>query len=114
MIKLPLETFKLYQSRLAALGISSHQTPHYVKWVRYFLDFEAKYGNGQPTPVVVASFMTKLAGKGQSQGLCDQARRAVRIYHGLGEPLTSPSESPLASLLAGKEKRVRVQFSMFF
>ena len=50
MIKLPLETFKLYQSRLAALGISSHQTPHYVKWVRYFLDFEAKYGNGQPTP----------------------------------------------------------------
>lgn len=100
MIKLPLETFKLYQARLALLGVSDPEQPHYVKWVRYFLDFEAKYGNGQPSPVVVASFMAKLASKGQSQSLRDQARRAVRIYHGLGEPLASPSESPLASLVA--------------
>ncbi|CAA6693621.1 MULTISPECIES: integron integrase [unclassified Lentimonas] len=100
MIKLPLETFKLYQARLTVLGVSSPEQPHYVKWVRYFLDFEAKYGNGQPSPVVVALFMAKLASKGQSQSLRDQARRAVRIYHRLGEPVTSPSESPLASLVS--------------
>ncbi|CAA6677256.1 MULTISPECIES: hypothetical protein [unclassified Lentimonas] len=48
MIKFPLETFNLYQARLTVLGVSSPERPHYVKWVRYFLDFEAKYGTSSP------------------------------------------------------------------
>lgn len=79
MIKLPLKTFKLYQARLDALGISSRENPHYVKWVRYFLDFEAKYGANVPAHKMVDVFVEKLASKGQSPGLRGQAQKAVAI-----------------------------------
>ena len=86
MIKLPLETFKLYQIRLGALGVSSQENPHYVKWVRYFLDFEAKYGAGEPGPKMLDAYIAKLANKGQSAGLRDQARKAVNIYLEISQP----------------------------
>ena len=31
MIKIPLEVYKLYQCRLTGLGVSSRESPHYVK-----------------------------------------------------------------------------------
>lgn len=86
MIKLPLETFKLYQIRLGALGVSSEENPHYVKWVRYFLDFEAKYGAGEPAPKMLDAYIAKLANKGQSAGLRDQARKAVNLYLEISQP----------------------------
>jgi hypothetical protein len=86
MIKLPLETYKLYQGRLRALGVSSRENPHYVKWVRYFLDFEEKYGAQLPDGAMVDAFIEKLARKGQSPGLCDQARQAVDIYLEISQP----------------------------
>ena len=89
MIKLPFETFKRYQDRLESLGVPSHQQPHYVKWVRFFLDFEAKYGSNGKDDVLIDAFIAKLASKGQSASLRDQARRAVGIYLDLGE--TKPS-----------------------
>ncbi len=53
-----------------------------LKWVRYFLDFEAKYGATGAKGDRVDPFIAKLASKGQSQSLCRQARKAVRIYLG--------------------------------
>ncbi|MGZ0657367.1 integron integrase [Coraliomargarita sp. W4R72] len=92
MIKLPLESFKRYQARLNALGISNQENPHYVKWVRYFLDFEAKYGEGAPTSQIVDAFIEKLASKGQSPGLRSQARKAVNIYLEINQP-PAPSDT---------------------
>jgi integron integrase len=89
MIKLPFETFKLYQERLISLGIPKKESAHYVKWVRYFLDFEAKYGGKAREGAVVDGFIAKLASKGQSADLCDQARRAVSIYRDLGVTTSS-------------------------
>jgi len=54
--------------------------PHYVKWVRYFLDYELKYGEGVSRAGVIDGYMEKLASKGQSSDLCAQARRAVEVY----------------------------------
>ena len=76
MIKLSVEDFKKYNTRLDNLNIPAHQKPHYVKWVRYFLDFESKYGAGRSGQELIAAFIAKLSGKGQSEGLCAQARRA--------------------------------------
>lgn len=42
MIKIPLEVYKLYQCRFTGLGVSSRESPHYVKWVRYYLVLENK------------------------------------------------------------------------
>lgn len=80
MIKLSVEDFKKYNTRLDNLNIPAHQEPHYVKWVRYFLDFESKYGAGRSGQELIAAFIAKLSGKRQSEGLCAQARRAVVVY----------------------------------
>ncbi|MEM6885182.1 MAG: integron integrase [Verrucomicrobiota bacterium] len=53
---------------------------HYVKWVRYFLDFQSKYGKSMDAGELVDRFTEKLASKGQSGALQQQARRAVTIY----------------------------------
>ena len=62
MIKLSVEDFKKYNTRLDNLNIPAHQEPHYVKWVRYFLDFESKYGAGRSGQELIAAFIAKLSG----------------------------------------------------
>ena len=107
MIKLPVETFKLYQTRLKALGVPSNQTSHFTKWVRYYLDFEAKYGQGIEASKVIDAFIAKLASKGQSSGLRDQAHRAVKIYLELNdEPVRGsvPVKSKPRAVSAPKPK----------
>jgi integron integrase len=94
MIKIPLETYKLYQNRLSGLGVSSQENPHYVKWVRYFLDFEAKYGAGVAAPKMLDAFIEKLATKGQSSGLREQARKAVNIYLEICQPVARLEPRP--------------------
>ena len=83
----------MYQARLTSLGISNSQSLHYVKWVRYFLDFEAKYAKGASAPKVIGLFIAKLATKGQSVSLQEQARKAVSIYFELGQ-LKVPAKVP--------------------
>ena len=48
MQRLEKEDFHRYRSALQGLGVSNGEMPHFVKWVRYFLDFEGKYGEGRP------------------------------------------------------------------
>jgi len=69
MNKLSVEEYKRYQSRLDALNVPKHQKPHYVKWVRYFLDFESKYGAGRSGQALIDAFIEKLSSKDQSKTL---------------------------------------------
>lgn len=80
MKQLEKEVFHRYQSILRELGLSSGVMPHFVKWVRYFLDYEAKYGDGAPRSRLIDGFIKKLASKGQSSSLRQQARRAVEAF----------------------------------
>jgi len=94
MQKLGNETFHRYRSRLRDLSVPDAAMSHYVKWVRYFLDYEAKYGGGVSPAQLIDGFMEKLASKGQSMGLRDQARRAVEIFldTGVGEDGVNTAE----------------------
>lgn len=80
MIKLPLETYHRYLARLSALNVPDRSMPHYVKWVRYYLDYSAKCGVKSGCGSSVDGFVAKLASKGQSTWLREQARKAVEIY----------------------------------
>ncbi len=84
MQRLSSEILHRYQSTLRGLGVSDRAMPHYVKWVRYFLDYEAKYGHGASGAGLIDGFMEKLAGKGQSSGLREQARRSVEVFLDMG------------------------------
>ncbi|HAV13323.1 MAG TPA: integron integrase [Opitutae bacterium] len=105
MIKLPLETFKLYQARLNALGIPNTQHPHYTKWVRYYLDYEAKYGQGVENSKLIDAFLAKLTSKGQSSGLRSQARKAVETYFELSDEPLHGSSLPKSKLQAVSEPK---------
>lgn len=80
MIRLEKEVFHRYHSTLRELNVSDALMPHYVKWVRYFLDYQAKYGDGVPQPSLIEGFVRKLASKGQSSSLRAQARQAVQVF----------------------------------
>lgn len=85
-----------YQSRLRRLGVSDGAMPHWVKWLRYFLDYESKYGDGAPRARLVEGFIKKLASKGQSLGLRKQARQAVEVFLGMEAEVggTAVAEEP--------------------
>ncbi len=80
MQKLPLENWKRYQAALSERSIPPHQAAHYVKWVRFFLDYRRKYGSGESMAGVLPGFLKKLESKGQGASLRNQARRAVKLY----------------------------------
>jgi len=93
MQKIPKEQFDRFYARLRALNVPERAKPHHVKWVRYFLDFESKYGDGAPRPALVDGFVGKLAQKGRSWELRKQARRAVEIYLEMDRAPTGASDS---------------------
>lgn len=78
MRKLPLEIWKRYVNELRARTVPESQRGHYVKWVRYFLDYRERQGAGAEP--ILAGFLGKLTSKGQSVPLQEQARRAVEWY----------------------------------
>lgn len=83
MLKLSKNEWSRYRKALSELSITERQAAHFVKWVRYYLDYREKYGTGQQPDSVLAGFLAKLESKGQGKGLRDQASRAVRIYQQL-------------------------------
>ena len=105
MIRIPLHAYRKYQALLAGEGVSDKQFPHYVKWVRYFLDFSQKHGSEVPVALLVDQFVAKLASKGQSSGLREQARRAVLIYLQMESADTTDPEPEPGGVTASKVKK---------
>lgn len=106
MNELPLETFQAFRAELSRLGVDGATKPHYIKWVRYCLDYESKYGDNQNRSLVIPGFIKKLASKGQSQGLRDQALTAVGIILSLLGPIDSLEINSVGGcLLRGMEVR---------
>lgn len=106
MIRIPLETHQQYTSRLSELGVPSNQLPHFVKWVRYFLDYREKYGRELSGSAQLDGFLQKLADKGQSASLRQQAQRAVEVYQTLGEesnPRAVPQQPKSASVKVSRK-----------
>jgi integron integrase len=85
MKKLPVDEWKRYHNALVKLGVSDRQLPHYVKWVRYYLDFLEKYTPEGSREQQVHAFDRKLKAKRQSESLRSQARHAVELFLGMNE-----------------------------
>ena len=98
MQKLPVDTWIRYQKLLQAESVPANQSAHFVKWVRYYLDFRDKYGAGLKDAAVLAGFIAKLEAKGQGLSLRKQARRAVRLFQKLDAPAVVSSATVAASV----------------
>ena len=80
MILLPPHLYKQYRSFCSNSGISDNDLNHYLKWLRYFLDFCEKYKVTGDDAERLQLYLSKLQQKGQSETKRQQAEQAVSCY----------------------------------
>ncbi len=69
---------------------------HYLKWLRYYLDFCQRYRFGESNSGSLPNFIRKLKEKGQTDAQQKQASEAIHIYYELirSKPSNNTSELP--------------------
>lgn len=91
-----------YQGLLESAGMSCEKRREYLKWVRFHLDFCAKYGHEVADPGSLPVFLEKLRSKGQTEEQRGNARQAVELYRtlleGRGEAAREAVSRPRAML----------------
>jgi len=80
MLRAPEEIARCFGAAMTAAEVDRRDRGHYVKWLRFFLDFCAKYRCPPEQKGSLGPFIEKLASKNQSAAQRQQATRAVRLY----------------------------------
>ncbi len=80
MRPVPAPILKSFEAVLEKRAISPLERANYKKWLRYFLDFCAKYPVPDARPDQVRLFIDKLREKNQTPFQQNQAAHAVSIY----------------------------------
>jgi hypothetical protein len=86
MLAIPPDLLSRYDASLAQNEIPEYQRPHYRRWLRFYLDFCAKYERPAHERESVRAFRRKLEQKGQAEWMRTQAIDVVRLYFFLGGP----------------------------
>ncbi len=80
MLTVPETVLEQYKQLLSKRGISEIHFDDYLKWLRYFLDFGAKYQLPASKTDQIYQFDVKLRTKGQSEFQRQQATHAVFLF----------------------------------
>jgi integron integrase len=86
MLPIPPDLLRRYDESLARNKIPEYQRPHYRRWLRFYLDFCAKYERPSEQRESVRAFLRKLQEKQQAEWMRKQAVDAVRLYFLLRSP----------------------------
>ncbi len=86
MRKLPKELEEPFLRIVDSRSLSNYDRGDYLKWLRYYLDFCAKYGNPPRDCDSLPLFLQKLASKRQSTKQQQQAADSVSIYYDVIAP----------------------------
>lgn len=80
MIQIPADIHSAYTSFIKQKGVQPELARHYVKWLRYYLDFCHKYSFKHTSQDSLAGFTEKLKEKKQAENLRKQAYHAISFY----------------------------------
>lgn len=105
MKKIPASLVSQYMSLLNKNGVAASRQTHYLKWLRYYLDFCEKYMFEPSNPKSSPDFIRKLKEKRQNEKLREQAQAAIRLYYGLSQSASGDSQ---AEWTLGPERRRRI------
>ncbi len=98
MLNIPPETLTLFVALMEKRTVPSIQHNFYKKWLRYYLDFCAKYRLPDFSSKSLTQFLTKLREKKQTEAQIKQAAHAVSVYLDLKRPSkTVPASAPAVS-----------------
>lgn len=81
MLNIPDEIQNRYSKILIQKNIKPNLHDHYLKWLRFYLDFCDKYEHLPAESNSLALFQKKLQEKNQGRFQKDQAEQAVRFYY---------------------------------
>ena len=113
MLTVPASLSQSFESQLSLRNIPDQQRRDCHKWLRFYLDFCAKYASDPKLTASFAGFDEKLKIKGQSDAQRMEARRAIAIYYRIIGTLQSqtapsgtsnPDPSSQVGLLATKQE----------
>lgn len=80
MLQISNQLISRYRVQLDKQGIQAENFANYCKWLRYYLDFCAKYPVSNDGTEQVRVFLLKLQDKKQTEAQCQQAAHAVSLY----------------------------------
>jgi integron integrase len=80
MMPVPVDLLEAYKVALRQRRIRENLVSHYVRWLRFYLDFCGKYKFPPRSKSSVPEFMKKLRDKNQEEWKRKQAEEAVTIY----------------------------------
>jgi hypothetical protein len=98
-----------FETQLCLRNIQSQQRRDYHKWLRFYLDFCAKFGLDAMLTRSFAEFDDKLKSKGQTDRQRQQARQAIGLYYrlaGVIKPSAPPAKNS-AARSAGKTQPLK-------
>jgi hypothetical protein len=81
MLTVPASLTQAFDSQLSQRNIPNHQRRDFHKWLRFYLDYCAKYASDPKLTASFAGFDEKLKSKDQSEAQRKQARRSIGIYY---------------------------------
>lgn len=97
MQTIPPDILARFDSILKQRNVPPGSRSEYRKWLRYFLDFRAKYPEAGERSVQVKQFSDKLRSKGQTDRQLEQAADAVSFF------FASQRQQPHASEATGAQ-----------
>jgi len=102
MKQIPSNIKVLYDAHLKNKAISKSAHFHYLKWLRYYLDFCEKYHLNQLKKENVVHFIEKLKDKKQTAQQQKQAYHAISLFY----ELVGPINSEKVALLKTKDEKL--------
>ena len=108
MLQLPQSLKEQFVNLLKEKAIPQEKQSHYLKWLRYYLDFCHKYSFARSHPESLPHFLDKLKQKRQSQAQQRQASAAVSAFYELlrtNQSYLKESESEQQAQTASVEER---------
>ena len=105
MLTIPPETLTRFVALLEKRTVPSIQRNFYKKWLRYYLDFCAKYRLPDSSSKSLTQFLAKLREKKQTDEQIKQAAHAVSVYLDLKRSSkTVPASAPAISAPSAAEQ----------
>jgi len=80
MLQVPHDIGDRFEAAMQSASIASDLRPHFRRWLRFYLDFCAKYGFDPANGSSFRQFNTKLQDKGQVEWKRRQAHEAIVLY----------------------------------
>jgi len=106
MRQVPAPLIKEFNTSLVKNKIPQRNQSHYLKWLRYYLDFCYKYGVKESDTQSLSDYIDKLKEKKQTAAQQQQAVKAINIYYSL---IQSQSERPQKKPAQQSHKTMVVQ-----